>query len=118
MNILDENFPQDQADVLRARGVHVRQIGSDIGRAGMLDHEILVLLHSLKRSTFISLDVDFSDPSWRHPSYGIVFLYVRRPGAAEYVRRVLRHPAVNTQAKRMGAYVRASYDGIRDLAAQ
>ena len=29
------------------------------------------------------------------------------------VRRVLRHPALNTQAKRMGAVVRASASGLR-----
>jgi hypothetical protein len=29
------------------------------------------------------------------------------------VRRVPRHPQVNTQAKRMGALVWASFDGIR-----
>ncbi len=32
---------------------------------------------------------------------------------AEMVRRVLRHRDLNTQAKRMGAVVRASADGLR-----
>ena len=60
-----------------------------------------------------ALDADFASPLLCHPGYGLVFLFVRPREAAEYVRRVLRHPQLNTQAKRMGTYVRASYDGVR-----
>jgi len=38
---------------------------------------------------------------------------VQRQEAALYARRVLRHPDLNTQAKRMGAVVRASEPGLR-----
>lgn len=38
---------------------------------------------------------------------------VRPYEGAEYVRRVLRHPAANTRAKRMGALVRVSPGGVR-----
>ena len=40
-------------------------------------------------------------------------LYVRDEDAARFVRRVLRHPELNTRAKRMGAVVRASEPGLR-----
>ena len=41
MNLLDENFPAQGVEELLNRGVRVRQIGFDIGRAGMQDPEIL-----------------------------------------------------------------------------
>ena len=113
MNLLDENFPADQVELLRSRGIRVRKIGRDIGRSGMSDHEILTLLHATTRPTLFTLDADFASPLLCHPSYCLIFLFVDGHEAAAYARRVLRHPELNTQAKRMGTYVRASYDGIR-----
>jgi hypothetical protein len=113
MNLLDENVRVDQQNQLLRLGVRVRQVGHDIGRPGMQDREILRLLHSLTRTTFFTLDNDFADPRLCHPAYCIVYLYVHPGATAEYVRRVLRHPRLNTQAKRMGAYVRASDTGLR-----
>lgn len=113
MNLLDENVPEFQADLLRRHRVRVRQIGQGIGRLGMQDPEILTLLHSLRRATLFSLDRDFSGPRLCHPAYCLVYLYVQPQDAATYVRRVLRHPELNTQAKRMGAVVRASEPGLR-----
>jgi hypothetical protein len=113
MNLLDENVPENQTEVLDRQGVHARQIGRGVGRLGMQDPEILTLLHSLRRVTFFSLDWDFSGPYLSHPAYCLVFLHVQRQEAAMYIRRVLRHPELNTQAKRMGAVVRASEPGLR-----
>ena len=113
MNLLDENFPESQLEALRQQGVRVRWIGPDIGRAGMQDPEILTLLHTLRRPTLFSLDWDFSGPRLCHAGYCLVYLRVRDDYAATYVRRVLRHPALNTQAKRMGAVIRASEPGLR-----
>src|SRR5262245_47616550 len=113
MNLLDENFDRLQREQLRAWRVRGRQIGYDTGRPRMLEYDSLTLLHSLRRVTLFSLDRDFSDPWLCHPAYCLVYLYVDDNLAAEYVRRVLRHPELNTQAKRMGALVRASYSGVR-----
>jgi hypothetical protein len=113
MNLLDENIPENQSELLDGQGVRTRQIGQGVGRLGMQDPEILTLLHSLKRVTFFSLDWDFSGPYFCHPAYCLVYLHVRRQDAANYVRRVLRHPELNTQAKRMGTVVRASASGLR-----
>jgi hypothetical protein len=113
MNVLDENIGEYHRDRLLDWGLRARQIGYDVGRAGMSDQEILTLLHRIRRTTFFSRDEDFADPRLCHPAYCIVFLTIRPRDTAEYVRRVLRHPALNTQAKRMGAYVRAGYDGPR-----
>jgi hypothetical protein len=79
----------------------------------MQDPEILTLLHATTRPTFFTLDADFASPLLCHPGYCLVFLYVDDDESAAYVRRVLRHPVLNTQVKRMGTYVRASYDGVR-----
>lgn len=60
MIILDENI-----DLIRRRQlinwkIHVRQIGIEIGHAGMKDfNEIIPLLHSLRRPTFLTRDHDF-----------------------------------------------------------
>ena len=59
MNILDENVPKPQRELLEARGIVVRQVGVNIGRAGLLDEEIITLLHSLRRPTFFTRDSDF-----------------------------------------------------------
>jgi len=113
MNLLDENVPDDQTELLRSWRVRVHQIGQGVGRLGMQDPEILTLLHSLRRVTLFSLDRDFSGPHLCHPAYCLVYLHVQRNDAATYVRRVLRHPSLNTQAKRMGAVIRASEAGLR-----
>lgn len=60
MNLLDENFPDDQRDLLRRLGVPVRQIGCEVGNFGMCDDEIIPLLHRLGGVIFIKLVVLFS----------------------------------------------------------
>jgi Domain of unknown function (DUF5615) len=99
MNVLDENFPEPEVRLLRRQGVRARKIGQDVGRAGMQDAEILSLLHRLSRPTLFTLDEDFANPRLAHPAYCIVYLYVVGESASRYVRRVLRHPVLNTQAK-------------------
>jgi hypothetical protein len=36
MNVLDENIPEDQRELLRRWRIHTRQIGEDVGRKGMI----------------------------------------------------------------------------------
>src|SRR5947208_118637 len=112
MNVLDENIPEPQRHLLRRWRIPVRQIGSGVGRAGMSDEDILPLLHGLHRPTFFTRDADFSDPSLCHQSYCLVWLKVTPLEVAEYVRRLLRHPALNTQAKRMGKLIEVMPSGL------
>jgi len=42
MNVLDENVREDQRSLLHAWGLSVKQIGSDVGRKGMEDEEIII----------------------------------------------------------------------------
>jgi hypothetical protein len=113
VNILDENVPDEQRELVRQFGIRIRQIGREVGRLGMRDEEIIPLLLALRRATLFTHDTDFSDPGLCHPSYCIVYLNVRQPEIASFVRRVLRHPRLDTKAKRMGTVVHASHAGLR-----
>ena len=44
MIVLDENMPEDQRLVLRGWRIRARQIGHEVGRAGMSDTEIVSLI--------------------------------------------------------------------------
>jgi hypothetical protein len=111
--VLDENIADDQRRELRSWGIRVRQIGIDIARAGIQDESIIPLLIDLPRPTLITRDVDFGHPRLCHPSYGIIYLEVGPREAATFARRALRHPRLNTTAKRLGTVVRVSPAGIR-----
>lgn len=112
MNLLDENFPNDQREQLRKFGVVVRQIGHDEGHFGMTDAEIIPLLHRLGRVTFFTHDRDFSGPDQNHPGHCLVWLAVKQDWLAEYARRLLRHPEFDTTAKRLGKVLTVGTTGI------
>ena len=112
MNVLDENIPASQRELLIRRRVRVRQIGFDVGRSGMQDAEIIPLLIQLRRPTFFTRDEDFYDRRLCHAKYGLVHLDVRRQEVALFVRRLLAHPEFEAQAKRLGTVVRVSHLGL------
>lgn len=113
MNLLDENVIESQRHRLRGWRIPVRQIGHDIGHKGLKDVEILPLLHQLRRPTLFTRDLGFYAREVCHRGYGIVCLAVAQDEVAVFVRRVLFHPLLNTQAKRMGTVVRASRRGLK-----
>lgn len=112
MIVLDENVFEHQRAQLRRRGVHLCQIGRDVGRKGMKDPEILPLLRTLRRPTFVSWDRDFSDRSYGHERYCLVYMDVRPLEIATYVRRLLRHRDFKTWAQRKGRVIRVAPSGI------
>ena len=112
MNILDENIPANQRQLLESWRVHVRQIGFSVGRRGMQDEELIPFLLGQRRPTFFTRDVDFYDRQLCHARYCLVYLDVDKNEVAAFVRRLLRHPACNTQAKRMGHVIRVSSAGL------
>lgn len=113
MNILDENVFASQRILLSRWRIRVRHVGHDIGHQGLADEGIIPLLHQLHRPTLFTRDVDFFRREWRHERYCLVWLNVRPLEVAEYVRRVLRHPELNTQAKRLGFVMAVAPDGLR-----
>ena len=112
MNILDENIPRKQRQLLATWGILIRQVGVELARKGIQDADILPLLLSLGRPTFFTLDMDFCRADWGHQRYCLVFLDVRRDEAAIFIRRLLRQPQFNTQVRRMGTVIRASREGL------
>lgn len=79
----------------------------------MQDDEIVPFLHQHRRSTFFTRDLGWHERTLCHSRYCLVCLTVEKEEAAVFVRRVLRHGELNTQAKRMGAVVRVSPTGLR-----
>lgn len=113
MIVLDENLPDSQRRLLRSWRIRVRQIGHEVGRPGMRDAEILPFLRRLRQPTFFTRDDWFYQPAHRHVAYCLILLAVAENEAASFIRRVLRHPALNTHGKRMGKVIRATQAGLR-----
>ena len=112
MNLLDENVADSQLELLQRWGFAFHKIGYDVGRKGTKDDAIISFLHSLRRPTFFTRDLGFYKRTLVHAHYGLVVLDIKKYEVAEYSRRVLRHPAFNTEAKRMGTVIRAAPDGL------
>lgn len=114
MIILDENIIEDQCQLLRSWRIRFRQIGQDVGRQGMKDEEhVLPLLRESARPTFFTRDLGFFDKKWCHKDYAVMCLAVSQNEVARFVRRLLRHPAFNTKASRLGAVVRVGPVDLR-----
>ena len=62
MNVLDENIIESQRQLLRSWRIRAKQIGHEIGRAGMKDDEIIPLLQRTRRVTFFTRDSGFYQP--------------------------------------------------------
>ena len=112
MIVLDENILDGQRLLLQAWRLAAKQIGLDFGRKGLKDQEIVVLLRRQRNVTFFTRDSDFFGPGLRHPGYCIVLAGVGQNEVAAFIRRFLRHPDFNTQAKRAGRVVRISHTGL------
>lgn len=78
----------------------------------MQDDEIIPFLLSLRRPTFFSLDFDFYQRTLCHARYCLVSMEVKQYEVATFVRRLLHHPAFNTETKRMGAVIRLSHANL------
>ncbi len=113
MNILDENIPESQRQLLRSWRIRTQQIGHELGRRGMKDEEIIPLLHQLRRPTFFTRDLDFYDHQLCHAGYCVVCLTVGQCETASFIRRFLKHPEFDTQSKRRGTVVRVSHTGMK-----
>lgn len=113
MNLLDENIPSEQRGILSGWRIRFKEIGGEIGRRGIKDGEIVPLLHGVKSVTFFTLDSDFYKSRLCHPNYCLVFLDVEDHEAAQFIRRFLRHPSFDTQAKRAGTVISVSHTRLR-----
>jgi hypothetical protein len=112
LNLLDENYPEDQAPLLQGWRIPFRQVGRDIAGAGTGDADLIPLLHRYRRVTFFTLDRDFFNFRLCHRAYCLAWLDVRADDASDFIRRFLRHPRFDSQAKRMGVVARVHADGV------
>jgi hypothetical protein len=97
---------------LKSWRISVRHIGYDIVRKGIQDDEIIPLLCRLRYPTFFTLDFGFYQRGLCHKRYCLVCMDIYEDEAASFVRRLLRHPEFDMQAKRMGAVIRISRKGL------
>lgn len=112
MIILDENVPENQRQLLRSWRISAQHLGHDLGRNGTQDEGIIPFLHTLRNATFFTRDSDFYNRKLCHARYCLVHLTIGQYEVANFVRLVLRHERLNTQAKRMGTVIRASHIGL------
>src|SRR6266487_6008175 len=112
MFVLDENLPADQRHLRRSWRIRFRVVGGDVAASGATDENLIPVLHRLPQPTFFTLDRDFFRADWAHANYCLVWLDVRRRDAAEFVSRFLRHPAFDTQARRLGTVARVHTGGV------
>jgi hypothetical protein len=113
MNILDENIPESQRQLLHSWGIQTKQIGHEIGRQGMKDDEIIPLLHKLRYTTFFTRDLGFHKRQHCHPNYCLVILAVGQYEVASFIRRFPQYTHFATKIKRMGKVVRVTHVGIQ-----
>jgi len=112
VNLLDENIPLDQGELLEGWGIRCRMIGQNLARSSIGDDNILTLLHRLKQPTFFSRDRHFFQRPLCHGGYALVWLDLVPEEAALFVRRFLAHPCFRTKALRLGVVARVHHDGI------
>jgi hypothetical protein len=111
--ILDENIPESQWLLLRSWRIRALLIGRDISEKGIKDDRLAGFLVNQRRPTFFTRDGDFYDKRLCHPSYCLVYLAVRPNESALFVRRCMRHPQLNSRARRLGAVIRVSSAGLQ-----
>lgn len=113
MNILDENIIASQRQLLRSWRIRVRQIGYDMAQKGISDEQIILFLLQRRRPTFFTRDLGFFERRLCHRRYCLVCLAIEKQEVATFVRRVLNHGELDTQAKRRGTIIRVSHQGLR-----
>ena len=112
MFLIDENISELEVSRLRRAGIHVRLVGSEVATTGVSDEDLVRALRRLKRPVVFSQDEDFFQFGWAHRAYALVWLDLNPNKVAEYIRRFLRHPEFDTQAKRMGVVARVARGGV------
>jgi len=68
VNILDENIPRHQRQILRSQRIRVRQIGYDVRRKGMKDDEIIPWLLAQLTQRSLPVTWAFTSASYAVPT--------------------------------------------------
>lgn len=113
MLILDENVVSDHEVQLWRWGIRTKKIGDDVGRSGMKDEEIIPLLHSLPRPVLFTNDLRFYERDSPHPNYCIVVVSAGKVEMPPLIRRFLKHPNFDSEAKCLGRIVLLTQHNLR-----
>ena len=113
MIILDENISRDQREALIKWKIKFKHIGYDLAYKGIIDENIIVLLHSFKQSTLFTWDKKLYNSKLNHKNYGIVHVDVKPKDVAVFIRKFLTNGIFDSKSKRMGKIVRITYEGIK-----
>jgi hypothetical protein len=76
----------DSASCWKLWGIPVRQVGVDLGRKGLQDEEIMVLLRKLRKPTFSTRDIGLFWRDLCHWGYVVVVLSVGQYEVGTFVR--------------------------------
>ena len=113
MNVLDENIVAEQREQLRQWRIPFRRIGEHLAVFGALDENLIPVLRQLPQPTFFTADEDFFKVTLCHSHYALVYLDVSDTETAQFIRRFLKHPRFDTQAKRLGIVARVRAGGVQ-----
>jgi hypothetical protein len=112
VNVLDENIPRDQKDLLGQWRVRFRAIPQDIGSQGLSDDNIPSLLLRLKQPTFLTRDKDFFLRELVHARCALVWFDVATEETAFFIRMFLDHPSFRTNSQRLGKVIQVQSQGL------
>jgi hypothetical protein len=112
VNVLDENIPRDQADLLGQWNIRFRSISRDLGHQGIGDDDIVPLLLRLKKPTLLTRDEDFFARHLAHARYALVWFDVEVEETAFFIKRFLGHPLFRLNSQRLGKVIRVQPRGI------
>jgi len=112
VNLVDENVPLDQVELLESWGFRCRVIGRDVAHLGVGDDNIVTSSHRLKNPTLLTRDKDFFQRRLCHRSYCIAWLDVALAESAFFARRFLRHTRFAKHSDRLGVVARIHHDGV------
>ena len=79
----------------------------------MKDEEIIPLIQKINKLTFLTRDLGFYKKTFCPPVYGIICLAVNQSKVSIFIRRILKVPTFDPQAKRMGKIIYVDHRGIR-----
>lgn len=115
MIILDENILQGQREKLIRWKIKFKHIGYDLSYKGIIDENIIVLLHKFKQATLFTRDSNFFNNKLVHNNYCIVHVNVKPKDVAIFIRKFLKTTLFDSKYKRIGNIIRVSYQGIKWL---
>jgi hypothetical protein len=113
--ILDDQLGEPTVLFPLARRFSVRMLRSLRHAERILDDRVPVILLTLDRPTFVTLDHSFWDRHWCHPGYAILYFFIPEDEQEQIpglLRALFRKPEFRTRAARMGKVARVQFDGI------